>query len=681
MLVKVDERATPGERAQVREALDADATRPLAAGWRAYELDERVTLGEARGRLAGSDAAERVQLDSRMHTLAAPSDPYYPLQWPLQRIGAEAGWAAAAGAAPVTVAVVDTGVDLSHPDLAGRLWANPGELPGNGVDDDANGLVDDVNGWNFADGDRHLFASAQEDDHGTHVAGTIGAVRDNAAGVAGVADNARIMPLKFIKGDSGYTSDAIAAILYAIENDARVINASWGGGAHSPALCDAIELAGLHGVLFVVAAGNKGADNDATPTWPANCPSGSLVSVAATTDADGLASFSNRGVTQVDLGAPGNAVLSTAPGGAYAYRSGTSMAAPHVSGIAAALVGLHADLAPWQVKAAITAGGTPLPALVGTTASGRRASLTGALQAGGQGVGPDATAPDDFALLEPSAGLVTTDPRPVFRWTPTSDAQSGLAGYHLVVDGATVAGLGPGTTSARPASALPEGARSWWVLALDQQGNARATPPRPLVLDRTPPSAPVLQAPAPGGPVPGAGVDLRWAAAHDAVTGVAAYRVVVDGAAVATLGASQRALRVSLAPGDHLWRVVAVDGAGNQASSASRALRVTGRLRVTRPIVVPPIALRAPRLVVAGRRPVLRVRLAKAARVTFSVSRPGRRALARFSRRLRAGTTRVRMPASAARRMSRPGRYVVKARVAGGRTDVVRLKVRPRRAR
>jgi hypothetical protein len=175
-------------------------------------------------------------------------------------------------------------------------------------------------------------------------------------------------------------------------------------------------------------------------------------------------------------------------------------------------------------------------------------------------------------------------------------------------------------------------------------------------------------------------VDLRWAGAHDAVTGVAAYRVVVDGAAVATLGASERALRLSLAPGDHLWRVVAVDGAGNEASSAPRALRVTGRLRVNRPVAVPPIALGGPRLVVAGRRPVLRVRLARAARVTFSVGRPGRRALARFSRRLGAGTTRVGLPASAVRRMSRPGTYVVRARVAGGRTDAVRLKVRPRPA-
>jgi subtilisin family serine protease len=498
VLVRVDPASTPTERVALARALDADAMRPLVAGWRAYDLPEGVTLAEARRLLAGEDAAQSVQLDGRLFASEVPDDTHYGLQWALPRIAAPAAWDATGSAAEVVVAVIDTGVQTTHPDLQSRIWQNPGETPANGLDDDGNGRVDDVAGWNFHDETPVVYSAADGDSHGTHVAGTIAARRGNGAGVAGVADNVRIMPLKFLKPGGGYTSDAILAIQYAVAEGAGVINASWGGETYSQPLCDAIRLAGDAGVLVVVAAGNGGADgigddNDATPAWPANCPSANVVSVAATTTSDGLADFSNRGASSVDLGAPGQDVLSTIPGNAYGYKSGTSMAAPHVSGVAALVLGMHPGLAPWQVKAAITEGAAPVPALAGVTASGRRLDLAGALTLAGTGVGPDVTPPDPFAALGPADGLATAVPGPLlFSWTPSSDGGSGVASYRLVVGGATVATTAP---SARSASAVVgDGAHTWTVAAQDASGNVRHTAPRALIVDRTAPTAPAARA-------------------------------------------------------------------------------------------------------------------------------------------------------------------------------------------
>ena len=220
LLVRVDPGASAGARAAVGHALDADAAHSLVAGWRVYDLAEPISLSTARELLADAPAADAVQLDQRLYPLDVPNDAHYGSQWSLPRIGAPAGWDAATSGAPVVVAVIDTGVDISHPDLAGRLWTNPDEIPSNGIDDDFDGLVDDVAGWNFADNTAQVYSAPDGDSHGTHVAGTIAARRDNSIGVAGVADNARIMPLKFLKPGGGYTSDAMAAIDYAISKGA-----------------------------------------------------------------------------------------------------------------------------------------------------------------------------------------------------------------------------------------------------------------------------------------------------------------------------------------------------------------------------------------------------------------------------------------------------------------------------
>jgi len=245
-------------------------------------------------------------------TAATPDDPRLPDLWGLSRIGAPQAWALATGGRSAVVAVVDTGVAYDHPDLQANMWANPGEIAGNGIDDDANGKVDDVRGWDAADGDND---PRDLNGHGTHVAGTIAAVGNNGVGVTGVAWTARIMPVRVLGADgSGTYADVVEGLDYAGRNGARIVNASLGGSADSGSVRLMKEVIDRYpGTLFVAAAGNEGSDNDLVPQYPCNISSPNVVCVAATTQSDGLASFSNYGRESVDLGAPGTGILSTYP--------------------------------------------------------------------------------------------------------------------------------------------------------------------------------------------------------------------------------------------------------------------------------------------------------------------------------------------------------------------------------
>ena len=226
-------------------------------------------------------------------------------------VNAPEAFAVTQGNEDLVVAVIDDGVDFSHPDLKDRAWKNPGESGGgketNGVDDDGDGYVDDVNGWDFHNKDNTVHDA--QDLHGTHVSGTIAASM-NGDGVVGVAPNVKIMALKFIGPRGGATSDAILAIDYAKKMGAKISNNSWGGGPYSQALKDAIDASGL---LFVASAGNNGEDSDTTPQYPAAYNSANILSVAAFDNGGNLASFSNYGATSVDISAPGVSVLSSIP--------------------------------------------------------------------------------------------------------------------------------------------------------------------------------------------------------------------------------------------------------------------------------------------------------------------------------------------------------------------------------
>ena len=262
-----------------------------------------------------------------------PNDPKFSKLWGMKKIGAADAWDKNIGSPDVVLAVLDSGVDYRHEDLAANMWRNPGEIAGNGIDDDANGFVDDVYGYDFAaDSNGAQDSDPMDiDSHGSHVAGTMAAVGNNGIGVCGINWNARIMALKGFRPDMHiYDSDCIEAIEYAVlmKKDYGInlvaINASFGGGGSNPLQKDAIAEAGNQGIAFVCAAGNEGADSDATPFYPAAYDLPNIISVAATDGNDHLADFSNFGAISVDIAAPGTEIFSTVPTGKGLEASLTS---------------------------------------------------------------------------------------------------------------------------------------------------------------------------------------------------------------------------------------------------------------------------------------------------------------------------------------------------------------------
>lgn len=277
-------------------------------------------------------------------------------------IDAELAWDINTGSKDVIVAVIDTGVDPNIPDLKNNMWVNEGEIAGNGIDDDNNGFVDDVHGYDFAnkDGD-----PTDDHGHGSHCAGTIGAEGNNGVGVVGVTWNVRIMGIKFLTGSgSGTLADAVSSIDYATQMGAHIQSNSWGGGGFSQTLKDAIARSHEKGALFVAAAGNDRSNNDSRDTYPANYDVANVVSVAAANNSGELASFSNYGRSKVHIAAPGRNIQSTIPSG-YAAWSGTSMATPHVSGVAALLLSNEPNLTALEMKERMMKTARPLSGLRG----------------------------------------------------------------------------------------------------------------------------------------------------------------------------------------------------------------------------------------------------------------------------------------------------------------------------
>ncbi len=353
-------------------------------------------MADVLGWAAGSTIVAYVEPDFAITMSARPNDPSFSQLWGLSNSGgsggvigadirATAAWDVTTGSRNVVVAVIDTGIDYNHPDLAANMWRNPGEIAGNGRDDDGNGFVDDVYGWNFADRTSNPF---DDEGHGTHVAGTIGAVGNNGTGVTGVSWRVSLMALKFLGADgSGSTSDAVAAINYAtrMRRDFGInvvaTNNSWGGGGSSTALRDAIAAGGRAGILFVAAAGNEGVDNNSVANYPSNYPDESIIAVAATDRADRLASFSNYGATTVDVAAPGVGILSTVPNGRYASYSGTSMATPHVAGTIALMAAANPQATAAQLKSALLSTVRPVAALAGRMVTGGVINTSAAVRA------------------------------------------------------------------------------------------------------------------------------------------------------------------------------------------------------------------------------------------------------------------------------------------------------------
>lgn len=303
-------------------------------------------------------------------------------EWVDADIDAPEAWDINTGSRSILVGVIDTGIDYNHPDLASNIWVNAGETgldaggrnkASNGIDDDGNGLIDDWHGWDFCNDDNDPF---DDHHHGTHVAGTIGAVGNNEVGVVGVCWNVSLVGIKFLDfSGSGGFSDAVDAIYYATSMRVRLTSNSWGSDEYSQALADAIEDANRHGILFVAAAGNNSKDADVTPMYPGANTNANIISVAALDDNDRLASFSNYGATSVDLGAPGVNILSCAPAGGYQVLSGTSMATPHVAGACALMMSMMPGLTHMEVRSRILGGVDPIPALAGKSVTGGRLNI------------------------------------------------------------------------------------------------------------------------------------------------------------------------------------------------------------------------------------------------------------------------------------------------------------------
>jgi thermitase len=398
LIVRFAPGADAGDRAAIRARAQVglDTTLPVP-GLQLVLVDPGRSAADAERSLERNSQVLYAEPNYYRRASRRPSDQNFGAQWAFENtgqtgglpgadVGAVAAWDITIGSPATVVAVVDTGVALDHPDLAGSSWTNPGESGAgretNGVDDDGNGLADDVSGWDWAGGDRN---PADTHGHGTHVAGTIGARTDNGLGVAGTSWRTRLMALRALSGAGlGTVADIVRAFRYAAAKGARIVNVSLGDSGFSQAERDAIAAA--PGVLFVAAAGNGGSDgvgddNDRFPEYPCSYPLANIVCVAAANSRDQLTSFSNYGPTSVDLAAPGEAILSTWLAGGYVYENGTSMATPHVAGAAALLLAVRPDLDTAGLRAGLLAGVDVLAPLVGRVASGGRLDLRRSLEA------------------------------------------------------------------------------------------------------------------------------------------------------------------------------------------------------------------------------------------------------------------------------------------------------------
>jgi subtilisin family serine protease len=407
-------------------------------------VDEALTILARR-----SDAIDYVEPIYVVHAFETiPNDPQYGALYGMPQIRANLAWDEHTGDQDFVIAIIDTGLDYNHQDITGNAWTNPGEIQGNGQDDDGNGYVDDIHGYDFANNDSDPY---DDNSHGTHCGGTIGGQGNNGIGVVGVNWNCRLVGVKFLSGGgSGTTEGAIAAVQYCAANEFKVSNNSWGGGGFSQSLYDGIQNAGdQFNHVFVAAAGNSGSNG---ASYPAAYDCTNIISVAASDSNENRASFSQYHISEVDLAAPGVDVVSTVPGNGYDSYSGTSMATPHVAGGVGLVYSVMGDSSAEEIIDLILSTVRPVSAWNGLTATGGILDVNAALE--GSFLGPrfelTSTVPTELdpnttldvtASLDPREDVITPGSVKLYYrntlggWSSTGMTMGGLGTYSATVMG------------------------------------------------------------------------------------------------------------------------------------------------------------------------------------------------------------------------------------------------------
>jgi subtilisin family serine protease len=415
LIVKLRDGGSAARLSAVLDTLGASRARGFETvdGLYVVKLPENLGVAAARQLVKALDGIAYAEPNYIVHSQVTPNDPSFGDLWGLHNTGQQGGtpgadihapeaWDVTTGSSTVVVATLDTGIDYTHPDLVANMFRNEADCNGDGVDDDGNGYVDDCYGIDLVN---HDSDPMDDNNHGTHTAGTVGAAGNNGVGVVGVNWNVKLMPCKFLgSSGSGSTADAVSCLNYVAMMKDRGVNIvatnnSWGGGDYSQALYDAIDAQRQRGILFIAAAGNLASDNDVTVNYPANYDLPNIIAVASTTRTDERSGFSSYGRHTVHLGAPGSEILSTTPNNTYSTMSGTSMATPHVTGVAALLKAQDPSRDWRAIRNLILAGGDTTASMSSGTISGKRLNAFGSLSCSTATV---------FSRLKPIANAVTT---------------------------------------------------------------------------------------------------------------------------------------------------------------------------------------------------------------------------------------------------------------------------------